>query len=70
MKRFFEGVAGVFVEPLVAGGVRARADSRTAELRVVSDAGVPWGISLWKSSERRSVEKVRLASSAVDKSIN
>lgn len=59
----------MLVELLVAGGVGARAESR-AELRVVSDDGEPWGISLWKSSERRSVEKVRLASSAVDKNIH
>lgn len=46
VKRFLEGVAGVFDAPLVAGGVRARADSRAAELRVVSDDGVACGISL------------------------
>lgn len=66
VKRFFDGVAGVLDAPLVAGGVRARADSRAVELRVVSDDGVAWGISLWKSSDRRSVEKVRFASSAVE----
>lgn len=64
VNKFFEGVEGAFVdEPLVVGGVRARA-SRTAELRVPKAAGVDWGISLWKSSDRRSVEKVRFASSA------
>lgn len=66
VKRFLEGVAGVLDAPLVAGGVRARADSRAAELRVVSDDGVACGISLWKSSDRRSEEKVRFASSAVE----
>lgn len=66
VKRFLEGVAGVLDAPLVAGGVRARTDSRAPEPRVVSDDGVAWGISLWKSSDRRSVEKVRFASSAVE----